>query len=331
MGQLIEHSDETDPQVVRVGDRESKVSIKVYQDIYHQITGRTEQVRKRYSNSLLIEFSDIEQLHYKIMQLCDIHKVIASNEVVSIFHEQERKEQFTSFDRFRAYNSNASSPSLNVVLKYNFSIIPAGIERPQEYVVTIKLISRVAMLQQIEADLPSFVTRRLVGFGSSITAEITVDYADYIIARGFLSAFEEWINGCKSTPESAWLIAVKKWSYLLPNTISTLISILIIYFALASVPDYFGGSSDLTMHSRFFIVFSGGFFIVVSLMRSVGRLIEESIDSYLDLSYLKLNKGDVKLIDDFGGRQRRILWKFIGGCLLSVLLGFTASQLAEII
>jgi len=331
MGQLIEHSDETDPQVVRVGDRESKVSIKVYQDIYHQITGRTEQVRKRYSNSLLIEFSDIEQLHYKIMQLCDIHKVIASNEVVSIFHEQERKEQFTSFDRFRAYNSNASSPSLNVVLKYNFSIIPAGIERPQEYVVTIKLISRVAMLQQIEADLPSFVTRRLVGFGSSITAEITVDYADYIIARGFLSAFEEWINGCKSTPESAWLIAVKKWSYLLPNTISTLISILIIYFALASVPDYFGDSSDLTMHSRFFIVFSGGFFIVVSLMRSVGRLIEESIDSYLDLSYLKLNKGDVKLIDDFGGRQRRILWKFIGGCLLSVLLGFTASQLAEII
>jgi hypothetical protein len=331
MGQLIEHSDETNPQVVRVGDRESKVSIKVYQDIYHQITGRTEQVRKRYSNSLLIEFSDIEQLHHKIMQLCDIHKVIASNEVVSIFHEQERKEQFTSFDRFRAYNSNASSPSLNVVLKYNFSIIPAGIERPQEYVVTIKLVSRVAMLQQIEADLPSFVMRRLVGFGSSITAEITVDYADYIIARGFLSAFEEWINGCKSTPESAWLSAVKKWSYLLPNTISTLISILIIYFALASVPNYFGDSSDLTMHSRFFIVFSGGFFIVVSLMRSVGRLIEESIDSYLDLSYLKLNKGDVKLIDDFGGRQRRILWKFIGGCLLSVLLGFTASQLAEII
>ena len=331
MGQLIEHSDETDPQAVRVGDRESKVSIKVYQDIYHQITGRTEQVRKRYSNSLLIEFSDIEQLHYKIMQLCDIHKVIASNEVVSIFHEQERKEQFTSFDRFRAYNSNASSPSLNVVLKYNFSIIPAGIERPQEYVVTIKLVSRVAMLQQIEADLPSFVTRRLVGFGSSITAETTVDYADYIIARGFLSAFEEWINGCKSTPESAWLSAVKKWSYLLPNTISTLISVLIIYFALASVPNYFGDSSDLTMHSRFFIVFSGGFFIVVSLMRSVGRLIEESIDSYLDLSYLKLNKGDVKLIDDFGGRQRRILWKFIGGCLLSVLLGFTASQLAEII
>lgn len=42
MGELIEHADEGE-NVVRVnGERgESMVPLKVYQDVYHQVTGRT--------------------------------------------------------------------------------------------------------------------------------------------------------------------------------------------------------------------------------------------------------------------------------------------------
>lgn len=96
MGELIEHSDNGDGniEVIRVGDAGSPVSLKVYQDVYHQVTGRTEQIRKRYSDHLLVEFSEIEQLHIKIQQLCDMHKIVACNEVISVFHEKERKEQF---------------------------------------------------------------------------------------------------------------------------------------------------------------------------------------------------------------------------------------------
>jgi hypothetical protein len=114
MGAVIEHPDNGDSniEVIRVGDTESRVPLKVYQDIYHQVTGRTEQVRKRYSDNLLVEFAELEQLHFKIQQLCDVHKIIACNETISVFHEKERKEQFTSFERFRAYNANAASPTL---------------------------------------------------------------------------------------------------------------------------------------------------------------------------------------------------------------------------
>jgi hypothetical protein len=139
VSEIIEHSDSGNGTVVRVGESQSPVSVKVYQDIYHQITGRTEQVRKRYSENILLDFSELEQMHHKVMQLCDIHNIVAKNETISVFHDKERKEQFTSFERFRAYNANTTSPTVNIVLKYNFSIIPAGLERPQEYVVSIQL------------------------------------------------------------------------------------------------------------------------------------------------------------------------------------------------
>ena len=103
---IIEHGDagNGNGEVVRVGESRSPVSLKVYQDIYHQVTGRTEQIRKRYSENLLVDFGELEQLNNKIFQLCDVHNVIASNESISVFYDKERKEQFTSFERFRKYN-----------------------------------------------------------------------------------------------------------------------------------------------------------------------------------------------------------------------------------
>jgi len=92
MSEIIEHDDAGNGRVVRVGQTHTQVSLKVYQDIYHQVTGRTEQIRKRYSNNILAEFSDLEQLHHKISQLCDVHHVVARNETISVFHDKERNE-----------------------------------------------------------------------------------------------------------------------------------------------------------------------------------------------------------------------------------------------
>ena len=66
MSEIIEPDDVGNGRVVRVGQTQSQVSLKIYQDIYHQVTGRTEQIRKRYSENILAEFSDLQQLHHKI-------------------------------------------------------------------------------------------------------------------------------------------------------------------------------------------------------------------------------------------------------------------------
>jgi len=331
VGEIIEHGDNGNPPSVRVGESSSLVSVKVYQDVYHQVTGRTEQIRKRYSQNLLIELSEIEQLHHKIMQLCDVHKIVARNEIVSVFHEKERKEQFTSFERFRAYNSNAPSPTVNVVLKYNFSIIPAGLDKPQEYVVTIRLTSRVAMLQQIESEAPPFVRGRVFGFMAGNTAEVTVDYADYIVARGFLEAFDEWVRGCKSEPDVSWITLLQHWSHQIPKAAKLIAATATMVFALQASPAFITSATDPQIWARFLILFGGGFYLITSLAGTAGSMIEDAIDSFTVISYLNLNKGDRKLIDGFSKRKARVRLKFILGCVLTLVLGFASSQIAEII
>lgn len=333
MSEIIEHNDSGngEDRVVEVGQSNVPVPIKFYQDVYHQITGRTEQIRKRYSDNLLIEFSELEQLHHKILQLCDVHRVVANNEVISIFHEKDRKEQFTSFERFRTYNANAASPSVNVVLNYNFSIIPAGLSRPQEYVVTIRLTSRVAMVKQLEEEAPSFMRGRFIGYFAGNTAEVTVEYADYVIARGFLEAFDEWIKGCKATPKKKWLTFLRKWSHLIPNFMRIGAVVLLAFFALRAIPDFFTASIAADKGARFLVIYSAAMYIVLSLVRAAGEMIENAIDSNPVMSYLKLNRGDCKLIEELQGRKTMVIIQFLGGCVLAIVLGIVSSKLDKLI
>ena len=329
MSEIIEHNDAGNNNAVRIGESQAPVSLKVYQDIYHQVTGRTEQIRKRYTQNLLLEFQELEQLHHKVMQLCDIYRIVARNEVISVFHEKERKEQFTSFERFRAYNTNTSSPTVSVVFKYNFSIIPAGLQRPQEYIVTIKLTSRVAVLNQMEAEAPAFMRGRFFSFMGGSAAEITIEYADYVIARGFLEAFDEWVLGCKATPKSKTLAFFRGRSHNIPTVAQLILAAFVVFFAIQAIPLYFQPRTNPETWARFFVVYNGGAYILISLVSMTASYIEHAIDTFPELSYLNLNKGDEKLIDEAKQEKPKAYFRLLIGSIGSVMLGILSAKLEK--
>ena len=334
MTELIEHTNDeinSDIKIIKVGDRGSQVSLKVYQDIYHQVTGRTEQITKRYSENLLLDMSQLEQLHYKIHQLCDVHNIVAKNETVTVFHEKERKEQFTSFSRFKTYNANTTSPCVSVVFKYNFSIILADLKRPQEYAIAIRLTSRIAILKQIQEDSPSFMRGRFLSYIGANTAEVTIDYTDYVIARGFLEAIDEWIVGSKKTPVRPWLKHLTNWSHLIPTIGKLLSAALITWFALQAIPHFSSPPFEVEIWAKLLVIFFGGGFIIINLMTSAGRLLEDAIDSYPTLSYLNLNRGDEQLIKKFDEQTRGVIWKFLWASILAIVLGILSAKLDRLI
>lgn len=333
MTKIIENDDGTNKNLspmVKVGDGTSHVPIKFYQDVYHQVTGRTEQISRRYKDNLLIEFADLQQLHYKISQLRGVHNIVANNEVVSIFYEKERKEQFTSFDRFKSYNANAASPCINVVLKYNFSIIPAGSQKPQEYIVAIRLTSRVGIMKQMDADDgPQFM--RGFFLNNASTAEVTVDYTDYVVARGFVEAFDEWIKGTKKSRRNALVAFLSPRSHYIPNTLQVVGAFLLTLFALQAIPSLLLDGFSAQTWARFLVIYSGGAYIVLNLLNLAGSFLEQSIDNYPTLSYLNLNKGDSNLIDEFNSGRAPVIWKFISGGVLAIILGIASSKLEKLI
>ena len=305
MSEIIEHSDDS-TQAVQVGDSQgsSIIPIKVYQDIYHQITGRTEQIKKTYDESLLIGMQEIQQLHHKIIQLCDIHRIVARNETVSVFHDQDRKEQFTSFERFLAYNSNSASPTINVVLKYNFAIIVAGRKNPQEYVVTIRLTSRVALIKKLKEDAPPFIPGHFFAAMAGDVAEINVEYADYVVARGFVEAFDEWIKGCDTDAEPKPIKFLKKYSSVFPKVLSPLIAVSTLIFTLNYIEESQLELFNTIYMAKLFSIMLVGLYLLVTAAGFAGKLIENSIDRYMPTSYVNLNRGDSKLISEFNGGKK---------------------------
>lgn len=329
MGEVIEHKDDGVPSIqVGDGQQTSVIPMKVYQDVYHQVTGRTEQIRKKYDNHLLIDAQEIEQLHHKIIQLCDVHQIVANNETISVFHEKERKEQFTSFDRFSAYNANTASPTIHVVLKYNFSIILAGMERPQEYTVTIRLASRVALVKQLQEDAPPFIPGHIFGMMAGNIAEIKVEYADYVVARGFIEAFDEWVSGCKCNPPNKLMKTLKKLSFVVPRIAGPIVATSAMLFCLNTLGTEKHLMDDPAIVLRFIAIYVTSIYLLVSVANAAAKLIENSIDRYTVASYINLNKGDAKLVEEFGKRKKWVALEFAGGCLLSVVLGVASSKLA---
>lgn len=332
MSEIIEHSDNNKmEETVRVGERQTQISLKAYQDIYHQITGKTEQIRKQYQENLLIELGEIEQLNYKIRQLCDIHNVIAGHDNVTVFHTKERKEQFTSFERFCTYNTNTASPTVSLVLRYNFSIIPAGNSRAQEYIVNIRLTSKVAVWKQLEDEAPPFMRGRILGFMTGPVVDVTVDYADYVIARGFMEAVDEWIEGCSKTPTSKILQLLQTYSHYIPEGMKLLTAGAISYFAYEAIPSIVVNESVPATWAKFAVIYVGGAYITVSLVKKCAQLIERAIDSFPELSYIKLNKGD-KLLVDAACKSKPMAWfRLTASVIGAIMLAIISSKLEKLI
>lgn len=332
MSNIIENNQDNNDNIqINASERNFEITAQQYQDIYNQITGKTETIGKRYSSNILVDLDEVKQLDHKIKQLCDIHDIIAQNETITVFHQKERKEQFTSFDRFELYNQNNASPTLSIVLKYNFSIRPSKINRPQEYTVTIKLTSRTATIKELEKDAPPFVRRGLIGMMAANTAEVKVEYVDYVLARTFMEAFEEWIEGCEKTTPNQIIKISQKYSYLLPKTGSILVGTAVAYYAFEAARDL-----DLTTQTsidilQFGIVYIAGFHLLKQLAFSSFRLLESSIDSFVDVSYIKLNKGDGNLIGEIKSKNKAAILKASISGIWVIALGVISSKLSLLI
>ncbi len=59
-----------------------------------------------------------------------------------------------------------------------------------------------------------------------------------------------------------------------------------------------------------------------------GDFSENSLDNYMELSFIKLNKGDAKEIADAERRNRNYIFKTIGGLIGALFLGILSSIIA---
>lgn len=326
MGNAIEVIDNESTGLINYDDAQIDLFFKIHQ----KINAKSEEISKSYSNNILVKLDDIKELHFKTIQ--SINSLYPSksniNVRIAVSHHEGESERFNSFEAFEERNLTSPNPTSDVNMIYIFSIYDKKENELENYKIICQISSRVADIHQLEKEAPPFISSALISSMLTTTAKITVHYSDYVKARHFTAMFDEWIKGCDESKSITSITKLKKISHLISK-----LGKLSIYAALGFFTTNAIDSSILSSDSivKFLIVYASLFAIVGGISKLFLKKLEDSIDSYLPMSYLNINKGDAKLISDFSGRNKSSLLWSIFGLLGTIFIGLATSASYDLI
>ncbi len=328
MGALIDNNDNQNEVVVDGRNGSVEISLQTYQDIYNQITGKSEETTKISKKSIHVNFDDIKQLDSKINQILEQYRVVSSNSTFTIFFDKNQKETYSSLERFSSFNSSVNACTESVVVKYNFAIVLPQTNRPQNYTIAIRLISRVTAKRKMLEDFPVGVNRSFLMMISSKTCEIKVSYVDYVVSRTIIAAFDEWLDALDSSKESKYINTAKRVSHYASPVFKYLSLIFCSCVVINLMPYMIGTDPKVPQLASLSLLIFLFLFFAYKFSAILGRFVENSIDSSSDISYINITKGDAKMIKDVQGENKNAIIKACAGTLITFVLNFSAKYLA---
>ncbi len=304
----------------------SEVPIQLLQQIYHEITGKSEDVSKSYSDPFQVELGDFEQLHLRLQQTLEQYEICANNCSYKIFYVDDRQESWSSVDRFKTFTGSSTSAVESVLITFDFLLILPKVKSPQPYTLTIRLASRIAIEKKMQREM-MFELPRILKLMGGRTAVVTVKYVDYVVARTLLNAVEEWFGTLNKAEESKMFVFVRRHSGWLPVICRLIVAGFVAWIAYDYLPKFVGNKSTLEDLARFGLCTSVGIAGAYQLSHFLGKAAERYLDSWIELSFINLTVGDRKEIEQAKSRNSRSLVKALG----SFVLGLVNSVWAKLI
>lgn len=317
------HSGDSDGEVVLSNGH--KVPMQILQQMYKDVTGRSERMTRQFTCNHRTQFTDLENLNTKVEHLLEQYHVAEKSCTVSFFHINESTDRHSSFDRARAAEMASLSPLENVQIEYNFLIVLPIAKKPQPYKIVIDVMSRAA----IEAKMreKSNLQMRLFSAFSEQTGGAFIEYIDYAVARNLMDAISQWFEGLDQEPESKIFRWAKKWSYhfdwFAKYGTASMLSLLFLWSFSKSNHDI-NNSSMLYFGTLAFC----SIFIFSGVALKLGNMIENAVDAYHPLSYLKINRGDDRVIASHNKYSRQSILRALFSVVLTLALNVLGSWIA---
>ena len=277
---------------VGTGSKAASLGLQQVQQIFHEITGKTDTLSKRYQVNFKIDADDLVQLHERLRQAVEQYNVKAHNCSVTVHFIDDNRQQFQSFESFRLMSASSTACVESVHIKYDLLIIPTLTQALQTFELQIQLTSRVAAERRIRnmdgPPLPRILHVLLTG----TTGVISVKHVDHTVARTLLDTADRWLTSCKHEKPGSFVQLLKRHSHWAPLICQYGISFIGAVALVHELPKYVTPASYADQLAMFLLM---AVFISYAFVRSgwhLGNWIEDSLDAYHPLSYIKLTRGD---------------------------------------
>lgn len=301
--------------------------VDAFYRIYKKINKTLKETSKTYENDLLLELGDIREIHLKISQTIKTFK--ASGTTLKINLEQSEGEDyiFDDFDSFYHHNTTSPYPTQAVFFEYKFLIYDKEDNKFENYVISFRLLSRLAAFEKLQNDSPDFIIDLMSSLQTTV-AIMNIEYYDYVKARTFLATFDEWVKGCTESRSSRILSIAKKSSKYIKNTGSFIILLLLTCLTIKSIPS---DMTDLSFILKFAIAYGAIFIFIRKVSNMLLGGMNRAVSRNIPLSYLKINKGDEKIIKNYKTKLTRSIISSTLAILAAIIIGLSTNFIYDII
>ena len=307
---------------------EAKISLQVLQGIYHELTGKTEDVSKSFDHAFKVQLGDFEQLNHRVTQCCEQYHIKAMNCSVKTFYINDTQDTFSSFERFTAFNAGSTSAIESVLVTYNFLIVVPKVEKPQSYSLSVRLASRCAVESQMRESMPFRMPKIFRTMGGR-TGVVNVKYIDYSVARSLLNTVELWFDSLECTETSTFWKAITKRSHFIPLFTRYFAGTLIAFLIFTSVDMFIPADASLEQLAKFLLLAFVGLFAAYKLAHHLGTAAENSLDSWAPLSYISLTTGDKNLIRKADAENKKSIMLALGKFIVSLMVTLIAKVIID--
>lgn len=309
-------------KIVRLGD--SELSFKEIQEIYNDLTGKTESLSDELPHAFTIDFSDLEQLNAAIEQSATSHGAILQNTSVTVFHTNKNKSENSSFERFKIYNRGNTSPIENIYLEYNFLIDNQTSGKATHHKIGLHVTSTLALSEDNNPLANTPIKLRKMFVPSPIRWKIS--FVDYVVARSFSECIKEWADGLERKKESKTLAFCQDYSHWLRLFFAVTSSVTFLWWTSNSIENISIGTLE-ALASKLALIAAATICIFV-LGSAIGRMVEHGIDRLQYHSAILINKGDERCFTRRTRSNLRQKLKIAGGLLSVISLNLISSNIA---
>ena len=200
------------------------------------------------------------------------------------------------------------------------------VKKPQNYKLSIRVGSKSTLLSYYIRNRISKLNWKK---GTNNPGHVKIEYIDYLVARNFLDVIKNWFESTeKTTPSKFTLFLRSKIGFICFCAkyflffISLLITQLIIPVYISSKEENLSSFTYLLLYC-FVLIFTS-----LKFGEFISRKIFWNINSIIDISYIKLNRGDERVIEEIEKENRNELINSIINTFITIILGIFSSVIA---
>lgn len=289
-----------DNEPIRIGDDSAhkSISFQLAQDFYNEITGKSERLTEKIQSSFVLTLSDIEQLHHRLVQSTEQYNIASENAAFSIKYVGDSGERFSSLERLKLHAGHKGRAIEEIDIVYNLLLVLPKTRRPQEYKISISLISRVAKIEGMRDEFDAFsFPVPLFQFERLKTGEATIDFVDITVANAIMATIKSWADGLPTSQTSHILKVLRSKSRHAPAILKYGFLALVAFYISKYSKEHLTAGIGLRETAEFILYSILTSFIFYRIGLFIGEIAAKNLGQIYEISYINFTPADERLVE----------------------------------